>query len=105
MASSRSSPPGEPARGRRARGADPVLAAVRAALASLGALVPAADAAQPRTRVAVALSGGRDSMVLLDALAALATESGPALSAIHVHHGLSPNADAWAAFCERECAR
>ncbi len=42
-------------------------------------------------------------MVLLDALGALASEFGLTLSAIHVHHGLSPNADAWAAFCERIC--
>jgi tRNA(Ile)-lysidine synthase len=79
---------------------DPVSRAVGAMLASLGA----AGAPAP-TRIAVALSGGRDSMVLLDALAALAAEFRVTLSAIHVHHGLSPNADAWAAFCERECAR
>ncbi len=47
-----------------------------------------------RPRIAVALSGGRDSMALLDALALLAPELGLALSAVHVHHGLSPNADA-----------
>jgi tRNA(Ile)-lysidine synthase len=29
----------------------------------------------------------------------------PGLRAIHVHHGLSPNADAWAAFCRRLCKR
>jgi tRNA(Ile)-lysidine synthase len=27
------------------------------------------------------------------------------VSAVHVHHGLSPNADAWAAFCRRLCRR
>ena len=27
----------------------------------------------------------------------------PGVTAIHVHHGLSPNADAWAAFCRRLC--
>ena len=27
------------------------------------------------------------------------------IEAIHVHHGLSPNADAWAAFCRRWCKR
>ncbi len=58
-----------------------------------------------RTRIVVALSGGRDSIVLLDALARLAPESGVALSAMHVHHGLSPHADAWAAFCADECAK
>jgi tRNA(Ile)-lysidine synthase len=27
----------------------------------------------------------------------------PGVSAVHVHHGLSPNADAWASFCRRLC--
>ena len=43
-------------------------------------------------------------MALLDALARLAPELGIALSAAHVHHGLSAHADAWAAFCATECA-
>ncbi|MCL2297590.1 MAG: tRNA lysidine(34) synthetase TilS [Proteobacteria bacterium] len=54
----------------------------------------------------VAFSGGLDSVVLLDALHRL-REKMPhitALSAAHVHHGLSPNADAWLTFCERFCA-
>ncbi len=54
-------------------------------------------------RLAVALSGGRDSVVLLDALAQLAAPRSLALFAIHVHHGLSPNADAWAQFCANLC--
>lgn len=44
-------------------------------------------------------------MVLLDALAALAPQLGVTLSALHVHHGLSVHADAWATFCADECAR
>ena len=52
------------------------------------------------------LSGGLDSMVLLDALVQLrGQQATPPLSAIHVHHGLSTQADAWATFCERECAQ
>jgi len=47
----------------------------------------------------VGLSGGRDSVVLLD----LARRSWPQLRAIHVHHGLSPRADAWADFCQSLC--
>jgi tRNA(Ile)-lysidine synthase len=43
-----------------------------------------------------------DSMVLLDLLAAHARGTWP-LAAVHVHHGLSPNADAWAAFCRSFC--
>lgn len=46
--------------------------------------------------MAVGLSGGIDSVVLLHALAALRHDS---ISALHVHHGISPNADRWAAFC------
>lgn len=57
----------------------------------------------PGTRVCVALSGGSDSVVLLHTLAALRTHVG-LLSAHHVHHGLSANADAWAAYCETLCA-
>lgn len=54
--------------------------------------------------VTVALSGGIDSMVLLDAMTSLWEQgSFGTLDAIHVHHGLSPNADEWAAFCTREC--
>src|SRR4029077_13810116 len=56
----------------------------------------------PRAEVAVALSGGVDSTVLLHLL-----RSNPqlAVSAIHVHHGLSPNADAWTRFCRSLCKR
>jgi tRNA(Ile)-lysidine synthase len=46
------------------------------------------------------LSGGVDSVVLLHSL-----RDFPGVFAIHVHHGLSPNADAWAAFCKKLCKR
>ena len=69
-------------------------AAVRAAAArALAAHVP------PGAGVAVALSGGRDSVVLLDALLHVAPLSGHRVAALHVHHGLSPNADRWQRFC------
>jgi tRNA(Ile)-lysidine synthase len=45
--------------------------------------------------IAIACSGGLDSMVLLDLAAAWCRARGVALHAFHVHHGLSPNADAW----------
>jgi len=52
----------------------------------------------------IAFSGGLDSTVLLHLLALLArTESLPALSAIHVHHGLQVAADAWPAHCQAFC--
>ena len=58
-------------------------------------------------RLCVALSGGRDSVVLLHALSRLRSSAALpfALCALHVHHGLSANADAWAAFCADFCAR
>lgn len=54
-------------------------------------------------RVAVAFSGGRDSVALLHALVSLRDTTGILPSAIHVHHGLSPQADAWVAFAENFC--
>ena len=56
-------------------------------------------------RVAVGLSGGVDSVVLLHLLRELAREFGFSISAIHVHHGLSPNADRWGRFCRGLCRR
>lgn len=47
-------------------------------------------------RLVAGLSGGIDSVVLLHALATLRREG---LSALHVHHGISANADRWASFC------
>lgn len=53
--------------------------------------------------ILVALSGGLDSSVLLHLLAhSPLRENG--LRAIHVHHGLHADADAWAAHCESLCA-
>ena len=54
-------------------------------------------------RLAVALSGGVDSVVLLDLLVPLAAQMQFSLSAIHVNHGLSPNADKWGSFCRSLC--
>lgn len=50
-------------------------------------------------RFLVALSGGIDSVVLLHLLNQLKLE----LRAIHIHHGLSPNADQWVTFCQHYC--
>lgn len=55
-------------------------------------------------RLAVAYSGGLDSTVLLHLLAGLRRKLGYSLSAVHIHHGLSPNADTWTAHCEGVCA-
>ena len=42
-------------------------------------------------------------MVLFDVATRLAARHGLELSAIHIHHGLSPNADRWAEFCAAQC--
>lgn len=63
----------------------------------------------PNSNCFIAYSGGLDSTVLLHAavrvIKALPAESTPSLKVIHVHHGISKNADAWAEHCQRECAR
>ncbi|PZP64643.1 MAG: tRNA(Ile)-lysidine synthetase, partial [Azospira oryzae] len=59
--------------------------------------------AAPGSRLALGLSGGLDSVVLLDILCTLAGPLRFHLSAIHVHHGLSPRADEWAQFCAELC--
>ena len=53
--------------------------------------------------IAVGLSGGIDSVVLLHVLRELAPRFGYKLSAVHVNHGLSPNAGDWARFCRGFC--
>lgn len=55
-------------------------------------------------RVWVGLSGGMDSIVLLHRLAHDPATRRPGLHAIHVHHGLHADADAWTAHCETFCA-
>jgi tRNA(Ile)-lysidine synthase len=68
------------------------------------------------SQCAVALSGGIDSMVLLDILSkrdtsppkgGLHRSSAPSLpfQAIHINHGISKNANAWGKFCVDECAK
>jgi tRNA(Ile)-lysidine synthase len=113
MASSRSSPPAErPPDAGGAAGpagvaanpldvaAGPVEDAVQAALAAFAGGRCSSDTAR---RVAIGLSGGRDSMALLDAAVRVAAALPVELSAVHVHHGLSPRADDWAAFCSGAC--
>jgi tRNA(Ile)-lysidine synthase len=57
------------------------------------------------TSIAVAVSGGRDSMALLHCLARAAQARGVEVWALHVHHGLQAQADEWAALVERTCKR
>jgi len=51
------------------------------------------------------LSGGIDSVVLLDLLRRVVSGHRVRLAAIHVNHGLSPNALAWERFCREHCRR
>jgi len=63
-------------------------------------LIPVPGAPRP---VLAGFSGGLDSTVLLHLLAANAPLH-RGLRAIHVHHGLHPEADDWAAHCRSACA-
>jgi tRNA(Ile)-lysidine synthase len=54
-------------------------------------------------RVLVGVSGGLDSTALLHVLAVAFNADRQRLRAIHVHHGLHPQADAWAVHCQQAC--
>lgn len=56
-------------------------------------------------RLALAFSGGLDSAVLLRLCSAWARQHQVYLVALHVHHGLSANADHWAQHCQEQCAQ
>lgn len=52
----------------------------------------------------LAYSGGLDSQVLLHAIAQLRSQlPKPKLRAVHIHHGLHPQADYWAEHCQTMC--
>ena len=54
--------------------------------------------------IALAYSGGLDSSVLLALASRYCADKKIPLFAFHIHHGLSPNADAWLAHCEQQAA-
>ncbi len=66
--------------------------------AQIALLLPA------HSRVLIGLSGGVDSVVLLHILSQLAPRFSWQFSALHVHHGISQNADVWVEFCTGLCA-
>jgi tRNA(Ile)-lysidine synthase len=104
MGGSRRSPPADEA----ARAIDPAARdcaagglpsdLTAAVLASLAAALPHGG------RAAVALSGGRDSVALLDAALAGAANARCDIVALHVDHGLSADARRWSQFCGELCA-
>ena len=69
------------------------------------AVTAAARLLPPGCRVCVALSGGRDSVVLLHVLAQHASFLGFSLQACHIHHNLQPAAAAWPDFCAQLCEK
>jgi tRNA(Ile)-lysidine synthase len=60
---------------------------------------------QPEQQVVLALSGGLDSIVLLDVLVKAQQIRPFKLQAVYINHGLSQNAGAWSEFCQQQCAR
>lgn len=64
-----------------------------------------AQAVSPYRQLLVGFSGGLDSTVLLHRLKCWRDqEPDVELRAMHIHHGLSPHAEAWVAHCEALCA-
>ena len=92
--SSRSNPPFNPSLRKGGDNAGGVAARVAAQLK---------DIVKPSDRLQVGLSGGVDSVVLLDVLQRAARRLRFRLSALHVNHQLSPRAGRWEAFCKRLC--
>jgi tRNA(Ile)-lysidine synthase len=71
----------------------------------LSAPAEAASPAVKRPCIAVAVSGGRDSTALWHATARAARATGLQVVALHVHHGLQPDADHWVSHLQRQARR
>lgn len=71
----------------------------------LRALLDHWPAALAGASLEVGLSGGLDSMTLLDLLWRCREQRHFHLSAVHVHHGLSGHAEAWVEHCRAWCER
>ncbi len=66
-------------------------------------LATALPAAPDGGAFVVGLSGGLDSSALLHLLVSASAIRARGLRALHVHHGLQADADAWAAHCQTTC--
>jgi tRNA(Ile)-lysidine synthase len=60
-------------------------------------------AVRPGQTLLLGFSGGLDSCVLFDLLQRAQAAAGFRLQALHVNHGISPNAAAWERFCAERC--
>ncbi len=67
------------------------------------ALREALKSLSPGARIFIAYSGGIDSQVLLHVASQWALQEGVQLTALHLNHGLSPNADEWQNLCQQQC--
>lgn len=63
------------------------------------------SASETRPVIAIAYSGGLDSSLLLHLASRYAAMHAFPVCAFHIHHGLSPHADAWADHCRTEADR
>ncbi len=70
-----------------------------------GPAVAMSPGVSPGGTVAVAFSGGRDSLALLHATCRAAQALGLQVLALHIHHGLLPEADGWLRQAQQLCAR
>ncbi len=68
-----------------------------------GVATQLAGLVKPGDHLVAALSGGVDSVVLLNILQRVSARLRIRLSALHVNHQLSSNAVRWSAFCSRIC--
>jgi len=71
----------------------------------LATMLSAIDPAWREAKFCVAFSGGLDSTVLLQAMAALIAQGGVALRAVHVDHGIQPGSADSAERCRQTCRR
>jgi tRNA(Ile)-lysidine synthase len=62
------------------------------------------ETVKPGQTLVLGLSGGLDSCVLLHLLATARDRHQFQFHAVHVNHGISPNADRWSQFCAGLCA-